>query len=420
MRKPHSGEAVRVRPGRKNGYGNGRMDRRQDRSGIGERVLSAVQEAVESGNFGELSEIVKDTAGAALEEFRYQTGQIQEQLHSMREAQGQSGRPRSERQREKEIRRLTKQYINKKGKAAGIVLTVFGGTGVGAFGFVAALFLLSILISPGTAVAAAMIFFSVAALGSAGLLWAGCRMQARLKRAERYVRLMWGERYVELKDLAARTGQELRIVQKDLRGMLKAEIFPRGHMDECEYMFVLDDETWEQYLAARSQWRESSVTASSGPEPQELAEEVRMEQEGRAYVDRLRGLNAQITGEAISNRLYRLDSVLRRIFAVLQEHPEKCPQMQKFMDYYLPTTLKLVESYADFDRAGVRGEQVQSARAEIEKTLDSINEAFEKLLEDLYQEAAFEASADAKVLKTVLAQDGYTQNGFPAQSEKKG
>lgn len=95
---------------------------------------------------------------------------------------------------------------------------------------------------------------------------------------------------------------------------------------------------------------------------------------------------------------------------MLREHPEKRPQMRKFMDYYLPTTVKLVESYADFDRAGVEGENIRIAKAEIEKAMDTINQAFEKLLDDLYRDAAFEAAADAKVLKTVLAQDGLAQD----------
>lgn len=80
------------------------------------------------------------------------------------------------------------------------------------------------------------------------------------------------------------------------------------------------------------------------------------------------------------------------------------------MDYYLPTTVKLVESYADFERAGVDGENIRTAKAEIEKAMDTINQAFRKLLDDLYRDAAFEAAADAKVLKTVLAQDGFAQD----------
>lgn len=127
-------------------------------------------------------------------------------------------------------------------------------------------------------------------------------------------------------------------------------------------------------------------------------------------MERLRELNIQIPGEVISNKLYKLDYLLKRIFQTLREHPEKSDQMRRFMEYYLPTTVKLVESYAEFDSAGVEGENIRTAKEEIEKTMDTINEAFEKLLDDLYQNAAFEASADARVLKTVLAQDGYMKS----------
>ena len=61
---------------------------------------------------------------------------------------------------------------------------------------------------------------------------------------------------------------------------------------------------------------------------------------------------------------------------------------------------------------GLRARTSATAKEEIEKTMDTINEAFEKLLDDLYQNAAFEASADARVLKTVLAQDGYMKSDF--------
>ena len=106
-----------------------------------------------------------------------------------------------------------------------------------------------------------------------------------------------------------------------------------------------------------------------------------------------------------------------RLYCYLREHPEKSDQMRRFMEYYLPTTVKLVESYAEFDSAGVEGENIRTAKEEIEKTMDTINEAFEKLLDDLYQNAAFEASADARVLKTVLAQDGYMKSDFEKQEE---
>ena len=137
-------------------------------------------------------------------------------------------------------------------------------------------------------------------------------------------------------------------------------------------------------------------------------------------MEQLRELNLQIPGEVISNKLYQLDYLLNRIFTTLREHPEKSAQMRRFMEYYLPTTVKLVESYAEFDRAGVEGENIRKAKAEIEKTMDTIISAFEKVLDGLYQEAAFEAAADAKVLKTILAQDGYADHEFQVSGEKEG
>ena len=83
--------------------------------------------------------------------------------------------------------------------------------------------------------------------------------------------------------------------------------------------------------------------------------------------------------------------------------------MHKLMDYYLPTTLKLVEAYADFDRISAPGEEIISAKAEIENTLDTINRAFTELLNNLFQNAVFDATTDAQVLKTMLAREGLTK-----------
>ena len=79
------------------------------------------------------------------------------------------------------------------------------------------------------------------------------------------------------------------------------------------------------------------------------------------------------------------------------------------MDYYLPTTLKLVEAYEEFDGISVPGEEVVQAKAEIEKTLDTINEAFAELLNNLFQDAVFDATTDAQVLKSMLAREGLTK-----------
>ena len=79
----------------------------------------------------------------------------------------------------------------------------------------------------------------------------------------------------------------------------------------------------------------------------------------------LRDLNDRIEEVAISEKLYRLENLLKEIFDRVQEHPEQMHRMHKLMDYYLPTTLKLVEQYAEFDEVSSPGEEILEAKKEI-------------------------------------------------------
>ena len=134
-----------------------------------------------------------------------------------------------------------------------------------------------------------------------------------------------------------------------------------------------------------------------------------MIQEGNKYILQLRNLNDAIEGEVISQKLFKLENLLKEIFEQVKVHPEQMDEMHKFMDYYLPTTLKLVTAYEEFDRVSVQGEDILSAKAEIEKTLDTINMAFAELLNKLFRDRAFDAATDAQVLKTMLAREGLTK-----------
>ena len=90
----------------------------------------------------------------------------------------------------------------------------------------------------------------------------------------------------------------------------------------------------------------------------------------------------------------------------MEEHPEKLPEIYKFMEYYMPTTLKLVNNYYEFDRQPVQGENITNGKAEIEKTIDMINVAFENLANKLYQDVAMEVSAEISAMQTILSQEG--------------
>ncbi|MEG2373131.1 MAG: 5-bromo-4-chloroindolyl phosphate hydrolysis family protein, partial [Niameybacter sp.] len=106
------------------------------------------------------------------------------------------------------------------------------------------------------------------------------------------------------------------------------------------------------------------------------------------------------------------ETIIVKIFDSVERNPKYTGDMRKFMEYYLPTTLKLVKAYGEFERVDIQGENITTAKKEIEETLDTINEAFEHFLDDLYQEAAFDVTTDAEVLQSMLARDGWTETDF--------
>ncbi|MDO4292470.1 MAG: 5-bromo-4-chloroindolyl phosphate hydrolysis family protein [Eubacteriales bacterium] len=427
------------------------MQNRKDFSNIGERIQDAVQEAVSTGNFGQLSDIVNDTVGGALEEVRYQVNQAHERIRDQAEENTRRADSAAFRRSPRYPRRTDRrqdgtgwtkrggwqtaqpyrrpdgtvayrgaenrqrQYVSGHGTVPGVLLTVFGAIGLFFWGLALVVTAAAGAVTQ-TPVAGGLLFYGLLTALSGYMVGKGCGLRSRIRRAQRYAALAGQNRYLRLKELADQTGQPAGKLIRDIRSMIRSRVFVQAHMDEENGFFILDDETWRDYLEELGERRRESAGKT---ESAEASAEEKIEREGRAYMDRLRRLNDEIPGEVISDKLSRLDYLLGRIFAALREHPENCPQMRRFMEYYLPTTVKLVEAYAEFDRAGVQGEHVRAARAEIEKTMDTINGAFSKLLDDMYQDAAFEAAADAKVLKTVLAQDGFGQSAFE-KNEKEG
>ena len=95
--------------------------------------------------------------------------------------------------------------------------------------------------------------------------------------------------------------------------------------------------------------------------------------------------------------------------------PDCAGELRRFMDYYLPTTVKLLDAYEELDRQPVQGENIRNGKQEIEKTLDTLNLAFEKLLDSLFEDTAWDVATDISVLQTMLAQEGLTEQKLKAE-----
>jgi len=133
---------------------------------------------------------------------------------------------------------------------------------------------------------------------------------------------------------------------------------------------------------------------------------------GENYIAQIRAANDAIPGEEVSRKLDRLEFVISRIFEAVQKYPEKRSELERFLEYYMPTTLKLVNTYQMLDEQQVQGENITTAKAEIERTLDSINTAYEKLYDDMFREVAWDVSTDISVMENMFAREGLKQEDF--------
>ena len=217
-----------------------------------------------------------------------------------------------------------------------------------------------------------------------------------------------GKPYGTIKDLAKGVRKPEKFVRKDLKKMIKKQMFLEGHLDKGETCLIASDEAYDQYLAAEKNAEQMKKEAAEDPRKKLSEEAKKVIEEGDRYIEEIRRSNDAIPGVEVSNKMYHLENVIRRIFQRVEQHPELIDDLHKFMDYYLPTTMKLLKAYEELDKQDVEGENIKTAKQEIENTLDTINTAFENLLDSFYKDTAWDVSTDISVLKTMLAQEGLT------------
>ena len=128
--------------------------------------------------------------------------------------------------------------------------------------------------------------------------------------------------------------------------------------------------------------------------------------EGKLAISEMKRLNESIQDETISRQIDRLESVCSKIFAQVQAEPKKLPQIRKFMSYYLPTTLKLLNAYDRMGEQGVTGENISGTMKRVEDMMDTIVQAFEKQLDGLFGAEALDISTDITVLENMMAREG--------------
>lgn len=327
-------------------------------------------------------------------------------------------------------KKLPVLYQNPTGKLVGGILKTVGGgimTLTGVSGLLGSGITAALINGLGGAMSVLSVFSAALLGGGVWLLTSGIRSITRVGRFEKYLKALGSKTHCELNQLARMVGKSPKFVRKELKGMIEDGMFLEGHLDEEETSLITSDDSYVRYLEVRQKQavqcqQEAVETKKQQDAAEEQKRDARVQEvldRGNAFIRDIRACNDAIPGQEISDKISRMETLVRKIFDRVEEHPEVVPELKKLMDYYLPMTVKLLKAYADMDAQPVQGENIQNSKREIEATLDTLNTAFEKLLDSIFKTTALDVSSDISVLNTLLAQEGLTDDELTRLRKEK-
>lgn len=409
---------------------------------FGEEIKQTIQDAIDTKDYSRLNQMVSDTVNHAMDCVSagiknggwYRDPKTGQPLYGNKKntgsrsgAENQGYRP-NQGPKMSEMRNysqnhpvpMSPRYL--KGTSVKIGGTFLAATGA-VFGLTSVIFLIITLI--GSVITAFDVvsgliigIFAVAFISFAVMTYVGVDMVRTVGRFRQYVSVLRDREFCDIKEIASATGRDVRKVLKDVKKMITKGWFCQGHLDEKESCLMVSEHAWNQYTALMEDMKqrkaeEQAAQKKMQEEYDRLSPEVqKIVQAGDEYVRRIKAANDAIPGEVISAKISRMELLVDRIFDRVEQNPDSVNDMRRMMDYYLPTTMKLLEAYEELDVQPVQGENIISSKKEIEDTIDTLNIAFEKLLDSLFQDTAWDVSSDISVLHTMLAQEGLTEDGL--------
>ncbi len=238
------------------------------------------------------------------------------------------------------------------------------------------------------------------------------------------IRALIGEKdSFNLTRIASVSKQSLKKVRKDVQQMIdKGEFGDDAYIDLStnnfmrfadaepdmtlgfDFRYKYDDPIFGKGKTDNSEKSEDGRT-------QNMSEEKTAEPDQfRSVILEIRRLNDDIHDFAVSEKIYRIEEYTQYIFDYVTEHPDAMPKIRTFMTYYLPTTLKLLESYRRIERMGATGENMKSSKEKIESILDLLVEGYKQQMDNLFQNESMDISSDISVLETMMQKDGLSGN----------
>lgn len=227
--------------------------------------------------------------------------------------------------------------------------------------------------------------------GSLVVLFCGLSRKGKAARYRRYLQLIGQRETISVETLADALPVSYRHACNDLQDMLERGYLPAGYINRNSRMLILSE----------------SGLREEAPKPQKPVPEQPPAQEDNV-LHQIHQLRDSIEDSAMRQKVDRIGEITARILDYQKAHPDCAAELRSFLDYYLPTTLKILRSYEQMEEQRIDGENIRTTKAKVEGMMDQVVEGFETRLDKLFHAEAVDITSDVQVLEQMLRQDGLT------------
>lgn len=249
-----------------------------------------------------------------------------------------------------------------------------------------------------------LLIFAPLAAGGLYLYWRGRKLKQAREDYSAVAQALSDNARSTLDRVAINLNQSSKEAVKTLRYMIKQGFFHHAFIDERNGMFVVGRDNVAQYrnhlVEEQAKQTKRDIARQMPGSPEAILVE------GEMYLDQIRAVNRSIENPAVKEKLAHMERISDYIFKRVAGAPHKLPEIRRYMNYYLPTAVKLVQAYQDAERQLVQGQNILTTKRQIEESLDLVNTAFERLLDQLYEKDSMDIHSEISAMENMLRGDG--------------
>ena len=223
-----------------------------------------------------------------------------------------------------------------------------------------------------------------------------------------------------ISELALEANVGTDYVMSDLQQMIEKGMFIQGHIDRANGLMYVTDEAFDIGVDIEqfSEVEPEEITVKKEAVEDIFDEDAAPESvrnsviKAEKHIQKMQRRKKQIQSSFVQEQLTEMETTLRQIIEYVIAHPATANDIDKLMKYYLPTSIKLLDTYRDLETQTVQGGNIAKSKKDIEEVLVTLNQGYKILLDDMFKDTSMDVSSDISVLESLLAQEGLTGQGI--------